>query len=496
MVKLCDATLSEVAEKVAIPTYDRSQLRVGIAHFGVGNFHRTHQAAFIDRILHVEGNERWGIVGIGLSAGVESEKKATNFRQQDCLYTLTEFDSDGSAQSRVIGAMMGYLHAPSDPEGVLDLLSDPELRIVTLTITEGGYEVDERTGKFRVDRPHIQADLNSELPKNVFGYIVRALARRRAAGIAPFTVVSCDNLRQNGNTVRKAILGYATAWDSELTEWIDENLSCPNSMVDRIAPYVADEDRARLNEMTGVDDVIPVMSESYLQWVMEDNFPAGRPKLESVGVELRSDVETYETVKVRMLNATHILMSYPALLLGYRYVHDAMRDPRIVDLLETFLDVDVIPHLHGPEGVSLDEYKDLILNRFSNPAIGDQLIRIATDGASKIPVFHAKTIANQIETGMDVRRGALLFACYAHYLGGFDDGGARIDVTEPTLDPTDRTLADDRGSSGLLTIPTFAGLGLADSPEFVAEYLQFREQIASEGVASALESAIVVRERR
>jgi mannitol 2-dehydrogenase/sorbose reductase len=471
-----------------LPGYDRRAVRPGIAHFGVGNFHRTHEAVYIDRCLHLPDNEGWGIVGIGLSETRSARQKADSFQAQDGLYTVTEFDFDGTPQSRVIGAMIRYLHAPSDPEAVLSQLSDPNLRIVSLTITEGGYLIDEASGRFRIDHPDIGYDLANPYPRTVFGYLVRALERRRDSGAHPFTVVSCDNLRSNGDTARKAVLAVADAIDPDLASWIAGTVGFPNSMVDRIAPYVTDADRQRLNKLTGIDDRVPAMSESYLQWVIEDKFPSGRPALEAAGVEVRNDVALFETVKGRLLNASHVLLSYPSLLIGHRLVSDALADKRVRMLIDEFMTKDSIPLLHGPAGVSLEDYKEEIIRRFSNPAIADQIIRIATDGSAKIPVFHAATTAKLLEGGADARREAFLLACYRQYLDGVDDIGKPIAVTEPSLSPADREeiLAPD--GLGLFRIPAFAALQLESHPVFVEAYLELRKSLKSIGAGATIDS--------
>ncbi|MFT4220949.1 MAG: mannitol dehydrogenase family protein [Microbacterium sp.] len=459
--------------------YDRAAVTVGWAHFGVGNFHRVHQALYVDRALRRGDDLSWGIVGIGVSDGSAAREKAERFRAQDGLYTVTEFDPDGTSTVAVVGSLVGYLHAPAEPERVLGLLSEPAVRIVSLTITEGGYVVDDTA-----------ADSAARHPATVFGYLVRALARRRAAGVAPFTVVSCDNLRHNGATTRRAVVGYAAATDLELAGWIEENVAFPNSMVDRIAPYVPAKQRARLTAASGIDDQLPAVAESYLQWVVEDDFPAGRPALEAVGVQLRPDVQAFEAVKGRMLNASHVLLSYPALLLGHRLVDEAMRDDRVRALADTFLRVDVMPLLEAPEGVALDEYRDLLLGRFANPAIGDQLVRIAGDGAAKIPVFHTATVEQLLERGADVRREALLFACYDRYLSGVDESGAPFALAEPSLTERDWTLVHGDDPLAVLGVSTFEPLGLARHPVFVAEFLRMRELIRAGGVVAAVDDAI------
>ncbi|OLM28555.1 Multiple polyol-specific dehydrogenase [Pseudonocardia sp. Ae717_Ps2] len=489
MTHLSNNTLASLAT-IATPTYDRSRLRPGIAHFGVGNFHRAHQAVYIDRYLSRPGSEGWGIVGIGVSDGDSSRAKAQKFAEQDCLYTLTEFDPSGTAESRVIGSIIDYLHAPSEPTAVLDALSDPELRIVTLTITEGGYFTDESTGGFAAEADDIRHDANSDVPRTVFGFLVRALARRRDVGVAPFTVVSCDNLPGNGDAARRAVVGLAQMIDETLAKWIDGNAGFPNSMVDRVAPYVPDTDIAWLSERTGIQDQMPVTTESYLQWVIEDDFPTGRPDLASVGVEFTEDVRPYEEVKLRLLNASHVLLAYPSLLAGYRVVHQAMNDPVINTLLETFMTRDAIPVLEGTTDIDLAAYSHSVRRRFGNPAIGDQLLRIATDGAAKIPTFHTPLVTHQLATGADYRREAFLLACYQRYLGGVDDNGELFDVSEPTLSAAERAIADDV-SCGALRIGAFGELGLTDNAAFLEEFRRMARSLRENGALQTIRLHVI-----
>ena len=474
------------------PGYDRARVTAGIAHIGVGNFHRVHQALYIDRCLHLEGQSTWGIVGIGLGDTEAGRAKAATFAAHDNLYTVTEYDNDGAGSTRIIGAMIGYLHAPADPEAALRQLADAAIRIVSLTITEGGYRVDERTGELDLDDPDIAADLRAPLPRTVYGYLTEALRRRREAGVAPFTVVSCDNLRGNGDTTRRGLLGFARANDPALADWLADNVSFPNSMVDRIAPTVTAEVRAAVVASSGVSDGLPAVAETYLQWVMQDRFPAGRPALERVGVQLRDDVATFEAVKGRMLNACHMLLSYSGLLMGYRYVHEAMADARLTLLLQQFLARDVIPHVEGPPGVALPEYAASILQRFANPAIGDQLLRIATDGATKIPTFHARTITVLTDNDLDARREALLLALYRRYLVGIDDTGATFEVTEPLLDADDRHLLGSADPVDALRSRPFLALDLSRRADFVATYRDLVISLDRRGTAGTIEELLDV----
>jgi mannitol-1-phosphate/altronate dehydrogenase len=489
MVALNEATLTDLPQRIERPAYDRSRLSAGIAHLSVGNFHRAHQAAYIDRCLALPGHEGWGICGIGVVANAAEQAKAQGFARQDGLYTLTLFPPRSAPTSRVIGAMVDSIFAPDDPAKALDRLADPAIRIVSMTITEGGYNIDEATGKFRLDAPGIVHDLaNPQMPRTVFGYITTALARRRASGTPPFTVLSCDNLRHNGDVVRRALLSFADAADPELATWIADHATFPNGMVDRITPAVTPADVRRLNELTGIDDEVPIFAEEFSQWVVEDNFCNGRPALEQAGVQLTGDVKVYEQVKLRMLNASHSMLAYPGLLGGYRLVHEAMADPRIQWLLRTFLDRDVIPLLDPPPGMALDRYRDTVLERFSNPAINDQLPRIASDGGSKIPVFLADTIKACVDRGGDLSRLAFQLAAFTQYLAGVDDKGAKLTPQEPHLTAADLALARDADPAAPLRISTLKGLGLDGSSALVESYVGYRKAIAAQGALRTLES--------
>ncbi|OXI43832.1 mannitol dehydrogenase family protein [Burkholderia aenigmatica] len=411
-VRLSEGLVLDADLPLVTPSYDRRLVTAGIAHIGVGNFHRAHEAFYVDRCLAMPGQESWGICGIGLGSSRSAMEKAVALQDQDCLYTLAELASDGRTCNRIIGALVEYMHAPADPESVLKKLADPAIKIVSLTITEGGYNFDESSGEFMLESPDVARDLAGGVPRTAFGFIVESLRRRRAANLPAFTVVSCDNLRQNGNTARRAILAFAKSVDAVLADWIAENVAFPNSMVDRIVPTVTAEVREHVNAMTGIDDQVPVVAETFTQWVIEDKFSNGRPKFEAVGVELRDDVEAYEAIKGRMLNASHMLISFSSLLLGYRLVHEAMGDSEIVELLTTFLTCDVEPLISAPAGVSLSSYRSQIVARFSNSAVGDQLLRVAHDGASKVPVFHTKTLRDLVREGADVRRETLLLASF------------------------------------------------------------------------------------
>ena len=496
MTPLNGTTLRKLLGNVSVPAYDRAALRGGIVHFGVGNFHRVHLALYVDDALRARFDPAWGIVGVGLTDGAAAREKAAAYKAQDGLYTVTEFAPDGGVAIRVVGAMIDYLHAPVDPQAVIDRLVHPDARIVSLTITEGGYNIGEADGSFMLDAPDVARDLAGGPPRTVFGFVVEALARRRAAGLPAFAVVSCDNLRGNGDTSRKAFTSFARAVDPDLAAWIDREVDFPNSMVDRIAPQVGEAERQALDAASGVADRLPAKAESFNQWVCEDRFRQGRPAFETVGVQFSDDVASYLAIKGRMLNACHMLMSYPAILCGYRLVDEAMRDARIVRLLETFVDRDVVPYVTAPAGVSFDAYKAMIVERFSNPAIGDQLLRIAGDGASKLPIFHAKTTETLIAASASPRREAFLLACFARYLRRLgddavrDDRGADFEVFEPALGVRDRRRAAAADPVEVLDMAPFASLKLRERPEFVSAFHEFSALLATESASAALDRVL------
>ena len=486
MIKLSRATLKSFRPGVTRPLYNRDRLRPGIVHFGVGNFHRVHQGLAIETCLHHPGHEDWAICGVGLMDGPAARAKAEAYKSQDNLYTVTELTSPAPRHTQIVGAMVEYMHGPASPEAVLARLADRATRIVSLTITEGGYNIDEVTGEFLLDTPDIRHDLAGNPPRTVFGYIVAALARRREAGLPAFTVMSCDNLPRNGDTTRLGVTAFARALDPTLADWIEENGAFPNSMVDRIAPQVPEVERERLVKAIGVDDLLAATCETYTSWVVEDRFCAGRPRLELAGVVFSDEVPAYVAVKGRLSNAAHMLMCYPALLMGARFVDEGMRQPDIPRLLHNFWDLDTRQLVDPPSGYSIPAFTRKVVERFANPAIKDQLLRVAGDGASKIVVFHGKTIAQLIANGADLTREAFLIACFGRYLGGVDDKGIPFEIFEPHITKADWERLRGCDPSAVLDIDAFRGLSLRQSPSFLAAYQRISRQLETQGTASTL----------
>ncbi|GAB6854956.1 mannitol dehydrogenase family protein [Asaia astilbis] len=442
MIALSSKTLSTLPASVEVFAYDRASLKAGIVHLSVGNFHRAHQCWYVDRLLEHPGNEGWAFCGVGLIDDATERLKLEAFPAQDNLYTLTRYAPDGSKRHQVIGSMLDYLFAPADPQAVLARMSNPETRIVSMTITEGGYNQDHATGEYRLDNALTRRELaNPGQPESAFGYIVEALRLRRAAGIAPFTVMSCDNLRDNGVVTKRSVLSHARALDPALAEWIEKEVTFPSSMVDRITPAVLKEDADHVNAECGVHDRLPVISEEFAQWVIEDRFVNGRPALEKVGAQIVPDVHPYELAKVRMLNASHSVLAYPGQLAGLETVRDAITDKQIGALVERFMSCDVIPHLSAPADMPLPAYRDLIIARFSNPDVGDRLARITGDGGSKLPVFLAPSWNKLVASGGQLDRMIFVLACFIRYLRGRTDQGEIFTPFEPSISPDQRVLA-------------------------------------------------------
>ncbi|MEU4014863.1 mannitol dehydrogenase family protein [Microbacterium sp. NPDC028030] len=351
-----------------------------IVHFGVGNFRRAHQAMFVDRLL-ASGESDWGICGVGVLPSDVRMRDA--LASQEDLYTLVLKNPDGSTRAQVIGSVINYLFAPDDPAAVVDQLANPVTKIVSLTITEGGY---------------VLPDTESTSAPSAFRLIVDALARRRAAGLVPFTVMSCDNLQDNGAIAARVVVECARRDDDDLADWIEENVAFPCSMVDRITPITTDADRALVREQFGVDDAWPVIAEPFAQWVLEDRFTDGRPALEKVGVQLVDDVRPYELMKLRLLNASHQALAYFGLLLGYDYAHEAAVDPLIQSLLRRYM-TEARETLAPVPGIDLDEYETTLLERFANAAIADTLERLGMDSANRMNAFVLPVIAEALASG-------------------------------------------------------------------------------------------------
>ncbi|WP_274425686.1 mannitol dehydrogenase family protein [Chelativorans sp. YIM 93263] len=426
-IELSTRALDRIASQAAVPNYDRAQLTAGILHFGIGNFHRAHQAVYLDALFNQGRDHDWAIVGAGVLPS--DEKMRQLLARQDNLTTVVEQDADRST-ARVTGAMIDYLE-PGDTAATIAKLADPAIRIVSLTITEGGYFIDA-SGRFDPAHPDIAADgAAPEDPVTVFGLIAAGLKRRRAAGIPPFTVMSCDNIPHNGVVTRNAVVGLAALFDPELAAWIGENVAFPNGMVDRITPATSDRERQICAADYGIEDACPVFCEGFKQWVLEDDFPAGRPALEEVGVQFVPDVTPYEHMKIRILNGGHAAIAYPAGLLDIHYVHEAMENPFVRAFLEKIEYEEIIPVVPPVPDMDLLEYFRLIEERFSNPKIGDTVRRLCFDGSNRQPKFIVPSIAERLAQNAGIDGLALESALWCRYCYGVSERGKIVEPNDP-----------------------------------------------------------------
>ncbi|MBK1787905.1 mannitol dehydrogenase family protein [Prauserella cavernicola] len=397
---------------VHTPTYDRADVSPGILHFGVGNFHRSHQAAYLDRLLRQGQASDWGIIGVGLLP--RDAQLGEILHAQDFTYTLVELGGDGRRTATRISSIIDFVHAPAEPERVREHLVSPEIRIVSLTITEGGYNTSDVTGEFDTSNPDILADVGAQHPRTVFGILAEGLHLRRGKGLAPFTVVSCDNVPGNGGVIRRALVAFARlAYDDEFADWIDASVSFPDSMVDRITPVTTDAERALVRDDFGIDDAWPVVCEPFTQWVLEDDFTLGRPPWEDAGVQLVEDVAPYELMKIRLLNGSHQAIAHAGILRGHTYVHEAMADAEIVGLVRRYMVGEAAHTLHPVPGIDLTQYMDQLLERFANPNIRDTLTRLATDASDRLPKFLVPVATQLSQAGEPAPASASVLAAWA-----------------------------------------------------------------------------------
>ncbi|WP_298888059.1 mannitol dehydrogenase family protein [uncultured Serinicoccus sp.] len=493
-MKLSDETLPGLPEDVARPTYDRSALRPGIVHFGVGGFHRAHEAMYLDRLLNESPEEHlgWSVVGVGTMPGDARMRDA--MAAQDCLYTLVVKHPDGALEPRVLGAMSAYLFAPDDPEAVLARMTDPDVRIVSLTITEGGYHVNQVTGEFDPADESLQADIAEpqQAPRSAFGFITEALRRRREAGDQPFTVMSCDNLPGNGDVAGQMITSFARMQDEHrtgegLADWISEHVSFPNSMVDRITPVTSQEDIDALAERFGVEDAWPVVCEPFTQWVLEDHFPTGRPAFEEVGVQVVDDVVPYELMKLRLLNASHQALCYLGYLAGYRYAHEVAQDPLFEEFLLGYMEHEGSPTLPEVPDVDLADYRHTLVERFANPEVRDTLARLCAESSDRIPKWLVPVIRHNLEHDGSIDRSALVVASWARYAEGVDEQGEPIEVVDRHRDRVMAAAArQDEEPLAFLEDETFFG-DLRHDERFATAYRHFLQRLHEVGARTTLE---------
>ncbi|HEY5822111.1 MAG TPA: mannitol dehydrogenase family protein [Propionibacteriaceae bacterium] len=474
---------------VTVPSYDRSQVTTGIVHFGVGGFHRAHQAMYLDRLMEQGLALDWGICGVGVMPFDLKMREAMD--AQDCLYTLVLKDPGGGWEPRVIGSIVQYLYAPDDPEAVIEKMADPATRIVSMTVTEGGYNFHPVTGKFDGENPAVKADLVAgAVPTTTFGLITEALVRRRERGVVPFTIMSCDNIQGNGHVAGEVFTAFARLRDPELGDWVTANVRFPNSMVDRITPVTTDDDRAQISDRFGVDDAWPVVSEPFTQWVLEDSFTAGRPPVEEVGVQVVADVMPYELMKLRLLNASHQALCYFGYLAGYRLVHEVAQDPLFATFLLDYMNVEATPTLSPVPGIDLSDYKAQLIDRFSNSAVRDTVARLCAESSDRIPKWLLPVIRENLAAGRSVTLSAAVVASWARYAEGTDETGEPITVVDRIADQL-TAIAKTQAEEPLAFVANRELFGdLVDEPGFTGPYLDVLDSLHRKGSRTTLEGLV------
>lgn len=425
-VLLDEGTLQHHSSRLSVPAYDRAALVPGVVHMSVGSFHRSHQAVYFEELARRGLGDGWGLTGVGLRR--RHMKEALD--AQDGLYTVVA-RSPGAAQAQVVGVITRYLYAPEEGPEVLDAMADERTRLVTLTITASGYKVDLTTGAFREDDPEVVDDLaRPSEPSSAIGLLVEALDRRRRAGRPPFTVLSCDNTPGNGAVARTAVLAYATLRDADLARWVEEHVTFPSSMVDRITPSTTAEDRAMVERVFGVRDRWPVMTEPFSQWIIEDAFCNGRPPLDEVGAQFVDDVRPHALTKTRLLNASHSALGYLGSLAGYARLDEAMADPVFAGYVERMM-VDEIAPLLPPVGIDLEHYGAVLRDRFANTAVADRLSRLCRNGSAKVPAHLLSSITEARTLGRPHALLTLAVSAWCRYLRGAGQGGHGLELDDP-----------------------------------------------------------------
>ncbi|KQZ99849.1 mannitol dehydrogenase [Mesorhizobium sp. Root157] len=484
--RLSNKTLGELPPAITRPAYDRSLIAPGIVHLGIGAFHRAHQAVYTDTVLG-SGDLRWGIVG----ASLRSAETRDALAPQDGLYTVAARNGEGE-QLRVVGSSSGLVVAPEDPQALLTAMTRPEVKLVSLTVTEKGYCHAPASGTLDETHPDIRHDLAAPgSPHSAIGFVVEAIARRRAAGLAPFTLLSCDNLPANGRTLKNVAIRFAELRDPDLSRYVADEISCPSTMVDRIVPATTDPDRAAIAERLGLADTWPVMTEPFSQWVIEDDFSAGRPEWEEAGAIFVKDVDAYELMKLRLLNGSHSTLAYLGYLAGHETVAETMAAPGFSELIKKLMDEEVSPTLPPLPGIDLTAYKADLLSRFRNSALRHRTWQIAMDGSQKLPQRLLNTIRDRLGAGAPFSRLALGVAAWMRYACGTDEKGRQIDVRDPLAAAMrSRTQGMDTASElsgALLQLEQVFGIDLPANPEFRASVEMALGRLLRSGAAATVQ---------
>ncbi|MFM0984114.1 fructuronate reductase [Yersinia enterocolitica] len=458
---------SRLPDTVQQPAYDRTALKNRIVHIGFGAFHRAHQALLTDRVLNKQGGD-WGICEISLFG---ADVLIQNLRQQDHLFSVLEKGAQ-SNQAIVVGSVCESVHARLDGVmQVLEKLAEPQVAIVSLTITEKGYCIEPGTGQLDLQNEFVRADLAiPDAPTSAPGVLIEALRLRRLRGLPPFTVLSCDNIPENGHVVKNAVLGLATARDPELASWIEQNVTFPNTMVDRIVPAATPETLQEIADTLGVADACGIACEPFIQWVVEDKFVAGRPDWRAAGVQLVDDVLPFEEMKLRMLNGSHSYLSYLGYLAGYQHINDCMADENYRLTARRLMIIEQAPTLRVT-GIDLNAYADQLIERYSNPSLKHRTWQIAMDGSQKLPQRMLDSVRWHLQNGGPYRCLALGIAGWMRYVSGVGDNGQPIDIRDPMVDSFKTCVENSEDGvarvQSLLSLKSLFGESLPQQSEFV-----------------------------
>lgn len=467
------------------PAYDRDNLTAGIVHVGIGGFHRSHQAYYTDELIGLSGTAGWAICGVGLMEPDRLMHK--RLESQDYLYTLMVNHPDGTFTVRVIGSIIEYLFAPDNPDTVIEKMAHPDTKIISLTITEGGYNFNQATGEFVNENVDIQWDLkNPHQPKTIFGYLSESLKRRMERGVKAYTVLSCDNIQHNGDVARRMLLAFTDLKDVDLRRWIEGNVRFPNSMVDRITPATTEENKLALLRDFGIDDTCPVICEPYCQWVIEDSFSDNRPEWEYVGAQFVPDVSPYEKMKIRLLNAGHSLLGFLGALHGYKFIHEVVHDPLFLAFLRKFMDEEVTPVLDEVPGIDLNLYKESLIERFGNSCIKDNVARICLQSSAKIPKFLLPTIREQLHAGGPVECSAFVVSAWCRYAEGIDEKGNKYPLEDDMkLILQESAVRSHQDPLAFLRIEPVFG-DLINSERFTETYIKALRDLYQNGVVNCV----------
>lgn len=433
-IQLSQQNLNVLEAKLPCPNYDRSTIKHGIIHIGVGGFHRSHQAYYIHQLLDKHQAFDWGICGVGIRAA--DRNIGTVLTKQDGMYTLITQHPNGDDSCEVIGSITDFILAIDTPTKAIDKMAHPDTKIVSLTITEGGYNFSASTGEFDFTNPDVQYELqHPDQPKTVFGFLTAALKKRNKNNLPAFTILSCDNIQHNGDVTKKMLLTFAKKQDPDLAQWIAQEVSFPNSMVDRITPVTTPSAIHLLKNNYNLKDEWPVVCEPYIQWVIEDNFSIGRPQLEKLGVQFVPDVTPYEKMKIRLLNAGHSVLGIPGAVYGHPTINACMEDEVFSTFMRHFMDKEATPVLGEVEGINLSDYKDSLEERFANPNIKDSVSRICSESSAKLPKFLIPTILENLQSGGSIKFGTFILAAWCFYSDkGVDLNNNAIEIIDQRKD--------------------------------------------------------------